>query len=175
MTDRVRGSCRKRLPRFSVDLSFALTINGLDHRGLHLAFAGLLFVGADDHLHELVAHDVFIGEVDKLDAFDVRENALRLYETATFAGRKIDLRHVAGDHGFGAVTDARKKHLHLLAGRVLRFVENDERVRECAAAHERERRDFHHSFLEQARDAFVIDEIKQRVVKRTQVRIDLVL
>src|SRR5690606_39738705 len=39
-----------------------------------------------------------------------------------------------------AVAEAREEHAHLLAGRVLRLVEDDERVVERAPAHERERR-----------------------------------
>src|SRR5690242_2723395 len=104
MTDGACGLFCERLPSSSVDPSLALAINDLDH--LHLALPALLFVGANDHLDQLVPHDVFISEVNKLDSFDVRQNALRFDKTAAFARRQIDLRHVAGDHGFRTETDA---------------------------------------------------------------------
>src|ERR1051326_3497089 len=107
MTYRCAWPRRECFPRFGVNFKFPLTINGLDH--LHLALPALLFVGANDHLDQLVPHDVFVSEVNKLDSFDVRENALRFDETAAFAGRQIDLRYVAGDHGLRAETDAREK------------------------------------------------------------------
>jgi hypothetical protein len=50
--------------------------------------------------------------------------------------REIDLRDVAGDDRLRAEPEARQEHLHLLAGRVLRLVEDDERVVQRPAAHE---------------------------------------
>jgi hypothetical protein len=44
--------------------------------------------------------------------------------------------------------DAGEEHLHLLGRRVLRFVEDDERVVERAAAHEGQRRDLDRGALE---------------------------
>src|SRR4026207_266215 len=51
--------------------------------------------------------------------------------------------------GGGLRAEARplEEHLHLLGGRVLRLVEDDERVVQGAAAHERERRDLDNAAL----------------------------
>ena len=132
-------------------------------------------VGLDNHLHQLVAHDVFFVEVDKLNAFDVGQNSFSFDQAASFPLRQVYLRDVAGDNGFGAKADSRQEHLHLFAGSVLRFIQNDECIGQRAPAHERQRRNFDDSFLQQASDAFVVDQIKQSVVKRAQVGIDLVL
>ena len=43
------------------------------------------------------------------------------------------------------------------------------------AAHEGQGRDFDDALLKQSRDLLVIDQIKQRVIKRAQVRVDFVL
>jgi hypothetical protein len=65
-------------------------------------------------------------------------------ETST--ARQVDLAGVAGDDRLRAEADPRQEHLHLLGRRVLRLVEDDERVVERAAAHERERRDLERPF-----------------------------
>src|SRR5260221_10054563 len=52
-------------------------------------------------------------------------------------------RHVARDDRFGPEAEPREEHLHLLGGRVLRLVEDDERVVQRPSAHERERRHLH--------------------------------
>ena len=90
-------------------------------------------------------------------------------------GRQIDLRDVAGDDRLRSEPEARQEHLHLLGGRVLRFVEDHERVVQRPAAHERDRRDLDHAALEQALDALGVEHVVERVVQRPQVRIDLLL
>src|SRR4051794_25424246 len=89
---------------------------------LDVALVRVRFVGFDDHLDEAVADDILFCEIDELYAFDVREDALGFDEAAALARRKINLRDIASNHGLRAEADARQKHLHLLARRVLRFV-----------------------------------------------------
>jgi hypothetical protein len=67
----------------------------------------------------------------------------------------------------------REEHLHLCVGRVLRLVEDDERVGECAPAHVRERGDLDHARLECPRDALRRHQIVEGIVQRTEVRVDL--
>ena len=43
---------------------------------LHVALAGVLVVGLDNHLHQLMAHDIFFSEIDELDAIQIRQHAL---------------------------------------------------------------------------------------------------
>ena len=40
---------------------------GTGKRRLDVALLGVVFVSADDHLHEFMAHHIFLGEVNKLD------------------------------------------------------------------------------------------------------------
>ena len=94
-------------------------------------------------------------------------------QARALVARQVDLRDVARDDGLGAEAEAREEHLHLLDGGVLRLVEDDERVVERAAAHERERRHFDDLALDVARDAVETHHFVERVVHRPQVRIDL--
>ena len=88
---------------------------------------------------------------------------------------QIDLRDVARDDRLRAEAEAREEHLHLLGRRVLRLVEDDERVVERAAAHEGDRRDLDRAALEQPLDALGIEHVVERVVERAQVRVHLLL
>ena len=51
----------------------------------------------------------------------------------------------------------------------MRFVENDERIVERAAAHECERRDLDHAALHHLLDFFESDDVVERVVQRTKI------
>ena len=82
---------------------------------------------------------------------------------------------VAGDDRLGAEAEARQEHLHLLGGRVLRLVEDDERVVERPPAHERDRRDLDGAALDVARDPLGVEHVVERVVERPQVGVDLLL
>lgn len=107
------------------------------------------------------------------DAAHFRQHMLRLDQAALVAARQVDLRRIAGDDRLRAEADPRQEHLHLLGRGVLRFVEDDERVIQRAPAHVRERRDFDHLALEHLRGLVEAEQIVKRVVKRTQIRIDL--
>ena len=88
-----------------------------------------------------------------------RDDLQRLDQARRPSGRQVDLRDVAGDHRLRSEAEARQEHLHLLGGGVLRFVEDDERVVERAAAHERDRRDLDRAALDVARDAFSVSSM----------------
>src|SRR5215813_11585002 len=96
----------------------------------------VLIVSLDDHLHQLMADDVALVEVDERDSLDAADDALRFHKARLATRRQVDLRHVAGDYGLRPEADARQKHLHLFRGRVLRLVENDERVPQRTSPHE---------------------------------------
>src|SRR5262245_11392763 len=88
----------------------------------------LALVSSDDLLHQRMSDDVALGEADEADPRDVAQHLLRLAQPGRLAGRQIHLRDVARDHRLRAVAQAGEEHLHLLGRRVLRFVEDDERV-----------------------------------------------
>src|SRR5688500_2624748 len=87
-------------------------------------------VRLDDVLHETVAYDVDFGQVDEIDPIDALEDALHLQQPRVLAARQVDLRLVTRDHDARIETETRQEHLHLRARRILRFIENDERIRE---------------------------------------------
>src|SRR4051812_17346992 len=59
---------------------------------------GVGLVGLDDLLHQLVADDVAVVELDELDPFDAAADFHRLDQPGHPSGRQVDLRDVAGDH-----------------------------------------------------------------------------
>src|ERR1700691_1703826 len=60
-----------------------------------------LFVGLDNLLHQVVANDVALVELDEGDAFDASANIQR-FDQSRFSPRgQVDLRDVSGDHGLG--------------------------------------------------------------------------
>ena len=48
------------------------------------------------------------------------------------------MRGITGDDGSRSKAQASEEHLHLLAGRILRFIENNEGIVQRATAHERQ-------------------------------------
>ena len=111
-----------------------------------------------------MADDVGAREMDKRETAHAPEDALALDEAALLAAREVDLRDVAGDHRLRAEADSGQEHLHLLGRRVLRFVEDDERMVQRAAAHVGERRNFDGVALEQLGSLVEPHEVVQRVV-----------
>src|SRR4051812_29594490 len=124
---------------------------------------GVLVVRLDDPLHEAVAHDVGAAEADELDALDVAQDVGDDDEAGALVARQVDLRDVARDHHLRVEPEPRQEHLHLLGARVLRLVEDHERVVQRAAAHEGQRRDLDHVALEVRRDLLRVDHVVQRV------------
>src|SRR5438105_2446666 len=131
------------------------------------------FVRVDDLLYERMADDVRARKVDEGEAAHARKYAFTFDQPAFLPAREIDLSDIAGDHRLGAETDPRQKHLHLLRRRVLRLVENDERMVERAAAHVRERRQLDRVALEELGRLVEAHQVVERVVQRTQIRIYL--
>src|SRR4051794_34755654 len=117
----------------------------------------MTFVSLYDHLHELVPDDVLVGKINKVYAFKISENIFGFFQSAPLAAGKIDLRRVAGHYSLRAKADASQEHLHLFAGGVLGFVQDDESVGERAAAHKGERRDLDDSFFEHLCDSLRIN------------------
>src|SRR5262249_56435177 len=98
-------------------------------------------VSLDDHMNEVMAYDVFLVEVNELDPCDSGDHALSFHEPRASSRRQVDLSYVAGDYRFRSKSNASQKHLHLLGGGVLRFVQNDKCIRQSSSAHKRQRRD----------------------------------
>src|SRR3712207_5379456 len=89
---------------------------------------------------EIAADDVVALEADEGDALHTGERLLGIVEPAHAALWEVDLRDVARYHHLGAETEPRQEHLHLLGGRVLRLIEDDERVVQSSASHRSEER-----------------------------------
>src|SRR5262252_5772154 len=72
---------------------------------LEVDFLVVLIVSLDDHLHQLMADDVALVEVDERDSLDAADDALRFHEARLAPRRQVDLRHVGGDHGLRPEAD----------------------------------------------------------------------
>ena len=119
-----------------------------------------------------MAHDVFARERAKRDVVEIREHALRVFQTGDPMGQ-VDLRDVAGHDHLRPEAEPREEHLHLLGRGVLRLVENDEAVVERAPAHERKRGDLDGPVVEKLVRALHIGHVVERIVERADVGIDL--
>src|SRR5436853_6181091 len=96
------------------DASDTITRSAVSPSGIPAGAVRIRLVGLDDLLHELMAHDVAIAEVDERNAVDRADDLHRLDQPRRPSGRQIDLRDVAGDHRLRAEAEARQEHLHLL-------------------------------------------------------------
>ena len=94
-------------------------------------------------------------------------------QPGALVARQVDLGDVAGDDHLRAEAEPGEEHLHLLGARVLRLVEDHERVVEGAAAHEGQRRDLDHAALEVVVDLLGVEHVVERVEERPQVGVDL--
>src|ERR1700757_708339 len=85
--------------------------------GAPLWVGGVMFlVGADDLLDEIMAHHVLFAELDYADSREAPANFQGPNQTGCFPCGEVDLRDIAGNHCLGIKSQARQKHLHLLAG-----------------------------------------------------------
>ena len=137
-----------------------------------LAFAKLVCV--DNPLDERMADDVFLFIFNNANPLYALENPEGVEQTAADRPREVDLGDVAGHDHLGIDSEAREEHLHLVGGRVLRLVKDNDRVVERPASHEGKRSNLDrvgiHIFLELHRG----NHILEGVVKRLEIRVDLI-
>ena len=77
LANRLERPLAEGLPALAIHLSSPLPAHNLYHSIVSVAeallsnigFLGMIFVGANNHLDQFVAHDIFLREVDKLDTF----------------------------------------------------------------------------------------------------------
>jgi hypothetical protein len=132
-----------------------------------------LLVGDDDLLHERMPDHVRVRERAEGDTGDPLQQIAGLAKPAARALRQVGLRDVPRHRHLRAVAEAGEEHAHLLAGGVLRLVEDDEGVVQRAAAHERERRDLDLPAFFQLLGPLVLEHVVERVVQRAKVGVHL--
>ena len=162
-------------PRKSVARRFPAGRKRAGRTAVGGARRGVLVVGLDDALDEIVADNVVLVEIDHGDSLDIADDFDGFDEAGAASVGQIDLGDVAGDDGLGIEAEAGEEHLHLLAGSVLRLVEDDDGIVESAAAHESERSDFDNVLFEEALELIGFEKVVQGVIERTHVGIDLLL
>ena len=107
-------------------------------------FAVEFVVGFYDTLDELMADDVLFIEFDFADSFYAFQDLHGLYESGGGCRRQVDLCHIAGNDHFGIHSETGEEHLDLVCRRVLRFVEDDDRIVQRPSAHKSEGGDLDH-------------------------------
>ena len=98
-----------------------------------------------------------------------------LDEAGAFVARQINLGASPVMTALRIRAEPGEEHEHLLGGRVLRFVENDEGVVQRASAHVGERRDLDDAAFHVALDFLGFEHVVERVVERAQVGHDFFL
>src|SRR5262245_61694470 len=88
-----------------------------------------LGVSVDDFRDQPVPYHVGAGEFGEVNVVDSVEYPHRRAQTRGGAAGQIHLCDIARHNDFGVEPQPSQEHLHLLAGGVLRLVENDERIR----------------------------------------------
>lgn len=97
-----------------------------------------------------MAHNVFFGKTENGNVIHIAQYTHRILQARASAVRQINLRDVACDDHFGVEAETRQEHFHLLAGGVLRLIQNDKAVVERSAAHVRKRRHLNAAALHKA-------------------------
>ena len=135
-----------------------------------------LVVRLDYFLYQSVADDIRLRELNDRNASDVLQpggKAASGKGRRAYGRRQVDLRRIARNYNFGALAHPRQKHLHLRHGRILAFVQNDERFVERPAAHVGQRHHFDNVLLHMPLDLIEIHHFVQGVEQRTKIRVDL--
>jgi hypothetical protein len=114
-------------------------------------------------------------ELRERDALDVTQDLTRDDEAGSLPLREVGLADVSGDDRTRVEADPRQEHLHLFGRRVLRLVEDDERVVERASAHVGERCDLDDPTLDMVDELGRVHHVLERVPQRLQVRVDLLV
>src|SRR6266436_5694802 len=135
----------------------------------------MLLIRPDNLLHQIVPDHVFVAKLHRADSRNSPANFHGLDQPALLPARQVNLRDVPGNHGLRIESQPRQKHLHLLAGGVLRFVQNHERIVQRPPAHKRQRRNLDDSLLQKPLQLVRIQHVVQRVIQRPHVRINLLL
>src|SRR5437867_111138 len=138
-----------------------------------MALAAMFLISADDALDERMTDHVTAGKLDDGNAVHVPEGVMGLDHPGMFVRWKVDLRFIARHDRFRTVAEAGEEHEHLFGGRVLRFVQDDERVVQRASAHVGQGRHFDGAALHVLLDFLSREHIMECVVERTEIGSDL--
>ena len=120
-----------------------------------------------------MSDDILIAELGKGDAGHLFQHRHGMSQAALRAFGEINLAGVARHDRGGSETDPGQEHFHLLAGGVLRFVQNDERVVKGAAAHKGEGRHFNGVPLDVLVHRLETQHFIKCVVEWPQIRVNL--
>ena len=84
----------------------------------------MLFVGINYFSNYGVTNNISGRETDKSDPLNSCQGPLRLDQALGRPLTQIHLGRISGDHSAGPLAQARQKHEHLLAGRILGLIKD---------------------------------------------------
>ena len=121
-----------------------------------------------------MAHDILGAETHHRHILQCAQDAHRPFQSGGGAGGQINLRQVAGDHHAPLFSHAGEEHFHLDGGAILRLVQNHRCIRQCAPAHEGQRRDFNLAGFHAAQQLLRRQAVVQGVIEGAQIGVDFV-
>ena len=132
-------------------------------------------ISLHDLLHQRMPYNVLAGQRAECNVIDPAQYIDCNLKTAPGIKGKVLLRQVSGDDHSGAETDSRQEHLHLSRGRILRFIQDDKRIVERAAAHISKRCNLDRTLLGILGVTLRPHDLIERIVQRTKIWIHLAL
>ena len=120
-----------------------------------------------------MSDNVLAGQFDEPDPGNVAQDPADDAQPGGTTIGEVDLRDVPGHDHLRVEPQAGEKHLHLLRRRILRLIEDYERVVQRPPSHISERSDLDSSPLDESGGLVRTEHLKERVVERPQVGIDL--
>ena len=119
--------------------------------------------------HNFVADDVHGLKPHDPNPLDPLQDLTRLFQPGDRAVRQIDLFEIARHHHARAKAEPREEHLHLRPRRILRLIEDDERILERAPTDVGERRHLDELAAHQLLIALRAKDVLQRIVEWAQI------
>lgn len=84
--------------------------------------------------NQTMAYNITTGQLHNSNPLNLAQPTDGVNDARGDMTRKVDLCFIAVHHDAGALSHPGEEHLHLGDGRILSFIENDERVVECSPA-----------------------------------------
>jgi len=127
--------------------------------------------GFDDFADKGMADNVFVGEEDCRDAFDILEHRDALEKAGVLFVRKVNLGCVASDYEFGIGSHTSQEHFELPQISVLSFIKNHACTVQCTTSHICQRSDLDGAFSDEILKSLRRNHIAKSIIQRLKIRV----
>ena len=97
-----------------------------------------------------------------------------MYKSRSGLWRKIDLGDIAHNDHLGIQTETGEKHFNLMSCRILRLIEENDRIIQYTSSHKSQRRYLNDVVIHVLPELRRRDHFLQRVVERLEVRVEFI-